>query len=99
RGEIREALTVYGKKRLPVAPCLAATLADAVGKMLHHSVRHQEFGILRPMIGALDELHLVFAQGFAMSRRGIDLVRRAIADVAVENDQRRPVFRLSKDRE
>ena len=33
-----------------------------------------------------------------MGRGRIDLVRRAIADVAVENDQRRPVFRLAEDR-
>ena len=99
RGEVRETLAVLGKHRFPVAPRLAATLADAVGKVLHDSVRHQELGILRPVIGALDEPDFVFAQGLAMGRGGIDLVRRAIADVAVENDQRRPVFRLAEDRE
>ena len=98
-GEVREALAVVGKQRFPVAPRLAAALADAVGEVLHDSVGHQELGILRPVIGALDELHLVFAQGLAMGRGGIDLVRRAIADVAVENDQRRPAFGLAEDRE
>src|SRR6516165_10839251 len=68
RGEIRETLAVFAEKRFPVAPCLAATLADARGKMLHDSVRHQELSIFRPVIGALDELHLVFTQGFAMGR-------------------------------
>ena len=98
-GEVGEALAVFGKRRFPVAPRFAAALADTLGKVLHDSVGHQELGILRPVIGALDELHFVFPQGLAMGRGGIDLVRRAIADVAVENDQRRPVFRLAEDRE
>ena len=33
-----------------------------------------------------------------MGRGGVDLVRRAVADVAVENDQRRPALGLAKDR-
>ena len=98
-GEIREALAVFGKHRFPVAPRLATALADAVGEVLDDSVRHQELGVLRPVIGALDELHFLFAQGLAMGRGGIDLVRRAVADVAVENDQRRPALGLAEDRE
>jgi hypothetical protein len=99
RGEVREGLTVTGKHRFPVAPRLATALADTLGKVFHDSVGHQELGILRPVVGALDELDLVFTQRLAMGCRHIDFVRRAIADVAVENDQRRPVFRLAEDRE
>ena len=94
-----KALAVVGEHRFPVAPRLPAALADALGKVLHHSVGHEELGILRPVIGALDELDLVFAQRLAMGGGRVDLVRRAVADMAVENDQRRPVFRLAEDRE
>ena len=38
-------------------------------------------------------------EGFAVGCGGIDLVWRAGADVTIENDERRPVFRLAEDRE
>jgi hypothetical protein len=90
---------IFGKHRFPIAPRPATALPNALGKVLHDSVRHQKLGILWPVIGALDKLHLVFAQGLAMGRGSIDLMRRAVADVAVENDQRRPVFGLAEDGE
>ena len=67
--------------------------------VLHHPVGHEELGILRPAIGALGEPDLVLAQRLAMGGGGIDLVRRAVADVAVEDDQRRPALGLAEDRE
>src|SRR4029077_20483658 len=56
-------------------------------------------GVLRPAIGALGQLHLFLAQGLAMSGGRIDLVRRDIADMAVEDDQRRPTFSRPENRE
>jgi hypothetical protein len=50
-------------------------------------------------IGALGEPDLLLAQGLAMGCGGIDLVRGAIAYVAVQNDQARPVLGVPEDRE
>src|SRR5690349_664852 len=66
--------------------------------MLSHPLGHKELGVLRPAISALGKPDLVLAQGFAMSRGGIDLVRRAIAYVAVQNDQGRSTLGLAEDR-
>ena len=59
--------------------------------MLAHAVRHEELGVFRPAIGALGETDLLVAQRLAMSGAGVLLVRRAIADVALDDDQRRRV--------
>ena len=91
---------VVGEQRLPVAARAAAPrCADARVEMLAHSVGHEELGILRPAIGALGEPDLVVAQRLAVGGGGVDLVRRAVADVAVEDDQRRPALGLAEDRE
>ena len=68
-------------------------------KLLHDPVGHEELGILRPAIGALGEPDLLLAQRLAMGRGGVDLVGRAVADVAVEDDQGRPALGLAEDRE
>ena len=67
--------------------------------MFAHPVGDEKLGVLGPAIGALGKLHLFLAQGLAMGGRRIDLVRRAIADVAVEDDQGRPALGRPKDRE
>ena len=59
---------------------------------LAHAVGHQELRVLGPAIGALGQPHLVLAQGVAVGRGGVLLVRRAIADDAVDDDQGRPVL-------
>ncbi len=58
--------------------------------MLAHPVRHEELGVLGPAVGALGLAHLLLAERLAVGGRGVDLVRRAVADVAVDDDQCRP---------
>ncbi len=67
-------------------PRLCAACTDAGIEMLSHPIWHQEFCVLRPAIGALGEPDFFLAKRLAMGRSGVDLVGRAIADVAVEND-------------
>src|SRR5260370_10063411 len=64
-----------------------------------HVFGNQELGILRPAIGTLGEADFLFSQRLAMGGGGIDFVRRAIADMAVEDDQSRPTFGLPEHRE
>jgi hypothetical protein len=53
-------------------------LADAVG--------YQELGLLRPPVAALRLTDLLVTERLAVGRGGIVLVRRAVPDVAVEDD-------------
>ena len=97
-GELRELFAIAGEKRLPALPRRAPRAPMPAAKRSMHAVGHEELGVLRPAIGALGQPDLVLAQGLAMGRGGVDLVRRAIADVAVQNDQRRPALGLAEDR-
>ena len=76
---------------------LAAARADAGGEVLADAVGHEELRVLRPAVGALGELDFLVAQRLAVGRGGVLLVRRAVADVAVEDDQRRPALGLPED--
>ena len=98
-GEIGKLFPVFGKKLLPSAARLGAAFADPGGEMLAHAVGHEKFGVLRPAIGALGEFDFFFSKRLAMGGRGIVPVRRAVADMAVDDDQGRPMFGLAKDRE
>src|SRR5258706_6025844 len=67
--------------------------------MLSHAVGDQELGLLRPSVATLGEANLLFTERLAVGRGGVVLVRRAIADVTVEDDQRGAPRRLSEDGE
>ncbi len=84
------------ERRLPRFAQRAAALADAVAKSLADPVRHQELRILRPAVGALGKAHFLFAERVAVGRGRVLLVRRAVADDAVDNDEGRTVFGAAK---
>ena len=89
--ELRVAPAIIGEFFVPFAAQLASALADAAAEMLVDAVGHQKFGVLGPAIIALGELHLLLAERLAMSGAGVLLMRRAVGDVAVDDDQGRPV--------
>ena len=64
--------------------------------MVAHRVGNEELSVLRPAIVALGEPNLLFAKRLAVRGGGILLMRRAIADVAVQNDEGRPILGLVK---
>ena len=64
--------------------------------MIVDAVGNQEFGVLRPAVELLGQPDLVLAQGLAMGAVGILLVGGAPGDVAVNDDQGRPVMGLEK---
>ena len=76
---------------------LPPALADAVVEMFAHAVRHEELRVFRPAIAALGQPDLFFAERLAVGGAGVVLVRRAVADVAVDDDQRRRVVRPPED--
>ena len=65
--------------------------------MLVDAVGHEELGVLGPSIAALREADLFVAERFAMGRRSVLLMRRAIADVAVQNDESGTALGLAED--
>ena len=70
---------------------LSAAPADAILEMLAHAVRHEKLGVFRPAVAALGEAYLLLAERLAVGRAGVVLMRRAIADVAFDDDQGRHV--------
>ena len=53
--------------------------------------------VLGPAVAALGEADLFLAERLAVGRGGVLLVRRTVADVAVEDDEGRPALRLPED--
>ena len=78
--------------RKPVVPFLAqrrAALAKAVAQTVIDAFGHQKLRILRPAVETLCETDLLLAQRVAVSRRRVLLMRGAVTDGAVENDESR----------
>ena len=82
-----------GREQLhPLVARLLSTRTDARGEALVHTVRHQELRVLGPAIVPFRRLDLVLAERLAVRAAGVLLVRRAVADMAVDDDQRRPLL-------
>ena len=75
----------------PAFPRGRATCADAAREVLVDTLWHQELFVLGPSVRALRRAHLVLAERFAVGGGSVLLVRRAVTDVAVDDDQRRPL--------
>jgi hypothetical protein len=79
-----------GEEGAPLLVPGGGALADAVGEMLVDPIRHQELGICGPTVEPLGVSDLFLSQWFAVCFGAVLLVRRAIADMALYNDQRWP---------
>ena len=82
---------VADQQPLPLRAQLRPARADPGGEASRHRVGDQELGVLRPAVEALRLAHLLLAERLAVGGGRVLLVRRAVADVAVDDDQRRPV--------
>src|SRR5215510_3479733 len=98
-GEIGELAAVVGKERLPPRARGRPARADAGIELFAHPVGNEKLRVFRPAIGALGQTYLFVAQRIAVRRRRVDLVRRAVADMAVQDDQRRPAVGSVEDLE
>src|SRR5579884_295896 len=76
------------KERFPLRAQLAPTLPNAFRKVFTDTIRYVKLGIFRPTIRFFGQADLIFTQRFAVGFFGVLLVRRAISNVAVHNDER-----------
>jgi len=83
----------------PLRPELRSASPEFRREVLVHTIRHQKFRVLWPAIGAFREPDLLLTQGFAVRARGILLMRRTIADMALDDDQARPIVNALGDRD
>ena len=81
----------------PIGAKASTAPADAVPEMLANAVRDQELGVFRPAIAALGETDLLLAERLAVGGTGVVLMRSAITDVAVDNDQGRHIAGSPED--
>ena len=88
RGSAAKSSSHAAVRRAPRAPM-------PCGEVLAHAVGHEELRVLGPAVGALGQPDLLVAERLAVRGGGVLLVRRAVADVAVDDDQRRPAFGLA----
>src|SRR5712691_12476636 len=88
---------VSREKFSPTAAGLRAARANSGGEVLAHGVGNQEFGVLGPSVVAFGEANLLLTQRLAMSCGGILLMRRAVADVAIQNDEGWAPLGLAED--
>src|SRR5439155_26204069 len=80
----------------PLLAQFVPALADALAEMFAHTVRRQNLLIFRPAVLAFGEADFSFAQRLAMSRARVLLVRRAVRDVSVNDDQSQAVVSLQE---
>ncbi len=87
-----------GREELgPPTPGLRATRADPGCEVLADTVGNEELGVLGPPVAALGEADLLLAERLAVGGGGVLLVRRAIADEAVQHDEGGTARRLPED--
>ena len=100
RRQVRDTCARYAAKSSVQSRRASAPRApDAAGEVLVDAVGHEELRVLGPAVVALGEADFFLAERFAVGCGGVLLVRRAVADVAVENDERGPAFGLAEDLE
>ncbi len=85
-------LGVFREVFIPLRSQVASTLADAILEVLVDAFGNQELGIFGPAVKLLGQADFLLAQRFSMRFVGILLVRRAVSDVAIDDDERGPVF-------
>src|ERR1700756_5106959 len=57
-----------------------------------HTVRHEKFGVFGPAIAALGQPYLFLAKRLAVGGTGVMPVRRAISDMALDDNERRRIL-------
>src|SRR5262249_39335231 len=86
-------LAILLDSREPGIAQLPAALSNPFTEMIVDSIRHVELIVLWPAVVSFGQPDLLFAQRFAVSAARILLVRRAITNMAVDDNQRRPILR------
>jgi len=87
-GEIGMRAAITLEHRLPLVAQTAAAFAEARAEALVDAVGHEKMCVFGPAAGSFRKPHFVFAQRLAVRRAGVLLVRRAVRDVALDDDER-----------
>src|SRR5262245_3520064 len=83
----------------PFLAGLCAPYADPRGEVVIDAVGYEELLVLGPSVTALGKTDLLVAERLAMRFGPILFIRGAIADVAIQHDERWPALRVPKDLE
>src|SRR5258708_37839154 len=95
-GQLRIFAAILAELRHPGVTLAMAALPHQFLKALVYPVRHQELRVFRPAINAFREPDFFLAQRLAVRGAGVLLVRSAIGDMAVDDNERRPVLWVSE---
>jgi len=89
---LRKFPPVSGEQFFPIVAQRAAAPADVLAELVVDAVRHQKLRVFRPAVETLGETNFLLTKRIAMRRSGVLLMRRAVADDAVDDNQRRLVL-------
>src|SRR5262245_16999219 len=67
---------------------------DSRLKMFFDAVGNQKLRIFGPAVAAFGQSNFFFTERFAVRFRRVLFMRRAVADVTIEDDERRPASRV-----
>src|SRR5579883_3350262 len=90
--QIGISLSVAPQSRFPSSSERAPARANTGSEMLPDALGHEKLRIFGPSIVPLGLSDFLFAERFAVRCTGVLLVRRAIGDMTVDNNQSRTVF-------
>ena len=90
-------LPVVRKQFCPRAPRLTAARANPCREVIVDAIGHEELCVLGPSVVALAESNLFIAKRFAVGSGGIVLVRRTIADMAIQDNKSGASLLLSEN--
>src|SRR5262249_13540213 len=65
--------------------------------MFTYAIGNEKLCVFRPSVAAFGETHFFFAKRLAMRRCSVLQIWCAVADVAIQYDERRTAFRLRED--
>ena len=97
--QLRILVCVMAECFLPLLMQLFSTLSDSRPEMLLHAIRNVKLGVFRPAVVPLGQANFFFSEGLAVRSAGVLLVGSAIRDVAVDNDESRPVVGMEESLE
>ena len=90
-GKLGILLAIFVDSRKPGIAQILATLANPLAEVIVYAIRHVELLVFGPAVVPFRETNLLFSQRLAVRAAGILLVGRAVADMAVHDNQRGPV--------
>ena len=94
--EFRILGSIGGKEFRPLPPRISAARSYAGAKMLVDAVGHKKLGILGPAVTTLREPNLLISERLAVGRSSVLSIRRTVAYMTIQNDERGAVFRFAK---